>query len=162
MNGRNEIPAGSFQSGIDFCLGGLQAETGKKGGSGPLIGQKSRFREGFGLGKANFSEFRLGEQIRIWSKQYIRSKRTPKFGPPLPRAQKKRAWGLGTVLYIYIPQATRNSTRGSLNHVGAMGGVKAPRPCAPRPPASARATRPPRAARLRQALLPLQHGQNSW
>jgi len=50
------------------------------------------------------------EQIRIRSKQYIRSKRTPKFGPPLPRAQKKRAWGLGTVLYIYIPQATRNST----------------------------------------------------
>jgi len=56
-------------------------------GSGTLIGQKSRFREGFGRGKAIFSEFQLRSEIgatsklegemvdlglQVWGKDYMR------------------------------------------------------------------------------------------
>jgi hypothetical protein len=48
---------------------------GFKSGSGTLIGQKSRFREGFGLRKANFREFQLGSELgcAAWSKWSISS-----------------------------------------------------------------------------------------
>ena len=56
----------------EFFWGFLQPEIEKKGGSGTLIGQKSRFRKGFGPRKAVFSEFQLrsefwGAGSRIWS-----------------------------------------------------------------------------------------------
>ena len=50
----------------------LQPEMAFFGGSGTLIGQINRFREGFGPRKAIFSEFRLRTEFggaggRIWS-----------------------------------------------------------------------------------------------